>query len=301
MSENKNFLPTLLLIALTLMWGSSFILIKRGLETFGPAEVGALRITAAGIALMPLALPRIKRLHRRHWKLLTIVGIIGSLIPAFLFAAAQTSLDSSIAGILNALTPFFVMIVGALFFRQSFGWRLGLGLVVGFVGSAMLMFRGGSEGFSGINFHAFYIILAAICYGFNLNLIKFRIADISAVTITSISLLMVFPVGVIYLFTGTDFMSIMQNEPKALESLGYVVLLGVMSTGFALTLYNKLVQITNPIFTSSVTYLIPIVAVGWGLVDGEKLNYIHYIGMVLIISGIYLVNYVRRSKPTRPV
>ena len=295
MSEKNNLLPKLIFLALVLMWGSSFILVKRGLEAFGALEVGALRIVTAGIALMPLALARLKRLERKHWRFIIVIGLIGSLIPSFLFSFAQLGIDSSLAGILNAVTPFFVVIIGAVFFNRKVGVRVGVGLIIGFIGCIVLLL-GGDKGFGSFNWYALPIILATVCYGLNLNIIKTFMADVSAVALTSISLLVVLPAGIIILLVGTDFITIMTQHPKAWESFGYVVLLGIMSTSIALILYNRLVQLTNPIFTSSVTYFIPVIALMWGILDGESLSLYQYFGMVTIIFGVYLSNRTRKTK-----
>ncbi|MCA6078244.1 DMT family transporter [Fulvivirga sedimenti] len=285
----------ILLLVLALIWGSSFILIKTGLSGLTAGEVGALRIVSASLFLLPIALAKIHKLRRRHLILLLAVGFFGSLLPAFLFAAAQTKLPSSIAGILNALTPLFTMLLGVLFFSQRLSLRTFIGLIIGLGGTAYLILVGSSDGLSGINLHALLVILATIFYGANLNLIKFKIQDLTARTITSVSLLMVGPLAAVYLFGMTDFVS--HVTYSNLVPVMSVVVLGLVGTAVALILFNELVKITSPVFTSSVTYLIPIVAVGWGVLDGESLQPGHFIGMALIIAGVYLAN----RKPRKPV
>lgn len=288
MSENKNLLAWTMLIGLALIWGSSFILIKKGLAVYGPGEVGALRIASASIFLIPLALQGLKNVEKRHWKLLLAVGFFGSLLPAFLFAKAQTQLPSSVAGILNALTPLFTMLLGSLFFNQRIKIKTAIGLFVGFLGTALLIVAGSGGKLSDLNYYGLYVVLATIFYGANLNLIKYKIPDLRARTITSISLMLVGPMALIYLFTGTSFIETTQTVEGAWFSFGAVVILGVMGTAIALIIFNQLVKLTSPIFTSSVTYIIPIVAVAWGLLDGENLYPGHYLGMVLVIIGVYL-------------
>ena len=286
-----------LLLILALIWGSSFILIKRGLDVFSAGEVGAIRILSASLFLLPFALRSHRGISNRQWMFLFSVGMFGSFLPAFLFAKAQTHLPSSVAGILNALTPLFTMILGALFFHQKINSKTAIGLVTGFLGTVALILAGSGGDLSSINYYGLYIVLATIFYGVNLNLIKYKMPDLKALTITSISLMMVGPIALSYLFLFTDFTAKIQAGQGAWLSLGAVVLLGVMGTAIALILFNQLVKITSPIFTSSVTYLIPIIAVLWGLLDGEQLAIGHYIGLILIISGVYLSN---RSRATRP-
>jgi len=290
MNKSVPVIAWVILIVLALIWGSSFILMKRGLEVFSAGEVGALRILAAGLVLMPISIFKLGGLSARQWRLLFFVGMVGSFLPAFLFATAQTQLESSIAGILNALTPLFVMLIGAIFFSQQITKMVALGLAIGFLGTVFLIAAGSGTDLSQLNLYALFIVVATICYGANVNLIKFKIHDLKAVSITAISLLIVTPVAAVYLFGATDFVIKMQQVEGAKAAFGYVTLLGVMGTALALILFNQLVKITTPIFTSSVTYLIPIVAVAWGLVDNEELLPGHFVGMVAIIIGVYLAN-----------
>jgi len=279
-----------LLFILTLIWGSSFILIKRGLDAFTATEVGALRIVAAAIVMLPTAFRKLRELKKQHWLWIFSVGFIGSFIPSFLFALAETQLDSAIAGVLNALTPLFAVIVGLIFFRQYITKRMVMGLIIGFVGTILLVSSKGDSLLGNLNYYAFYIILATLFYGINVNVIKYKLTGVNALTLTSLSMLMVLPFAVYYLFMNTPFVSTMQTHPLAWNSFFYVVLLGIMSTAVAMTLFNRLVQISSTIFASSVTYLIPIIAVMWGLFDNELLLPRHYFSMLLILLGVYITN-----------
>lgn len=291
-SEN-NLVNWGILIVLALIWGSSFILIKRGLEIFSPGEVGAYRIVAAATFLLPLSLPRIKNLNSKQIQNLLLVGLVGSFIPAFLFAKAQTQLSSSITGVLNALTPLFVVLIGALFFSSKITLRNGIGLAIAFIGVTILVTvkEGANFGaFSGINAYAFFVILACVCYGFNLNLIKFRFEKLKPIEITAISLLVVLPMALVYLMAGTNFSYKVTQVDGALEALGYLTLLGVFGTAIALIIFNIMVKRVTPVFASSVTYLIPIVAIFWGVLDGEVLLLGHYIGIAAVILGVWFGN-----------
>lgn len=294
----QKSLAWILLIILTLIWGTSFILIKRSLVAFDAGEVGALRMLTAGIVLLPLAFSNYKKVKGKNWTALFIIGFLGSFIPAFLFAKAETNLDSSLAGVLNALTPIFVLIAGALLFAQRFTKSQVLGILIGFIGTVFLVFAGSNGSISNINFYAFFVVLATICYGLNANVIKFNVKGLNALTITSISLGMVTPIALLYILIFTDVPNQIINESEARWSLLYVSILGVMSTAIAMGLFNKLIQITTPIFTSSVTYLIPIVAVIWGLWDGEVLLTGHFLGMFGILTGVYITNRKKNSKPS---
>ena len=289
-TKSNRFIGWMLLIVLALIWGSSFILIKRGLEVYDPGEVAGIRILAASFFLLPWALINLKKVNKGNLKYLFFIGMAGSFIPAFLFAKAQTKIDSSLAGVLNALTPFFVLVIGAIFFGQLIYRRQSIGLAIGFLGTAVLVMAGSRGLVENINFYGLFVVLATVFYGINVNIIKFRLIGLRALTITSISLLIVLPFAATYLFGFTNFMYKLNNAEGALFSLGVVVLLGVMGTAIALVLFNKLVQITTPIFTSSVTYLIPVVAVLWGFMDGEVLLILHYSGMAIILVGVFITN-----------
>jgi len=294
MSKNNKFISWLILVVLALIWGSSFILIKRGLVVFSAGEVGALRIITAALFLSPVAFSKLKSLNKPHFSLLFVVGLVGSFLPAFLFAKAQTQIDSAIAGVLNALTPFFVMLIGVIVFKQSLFRNVIIGITIGLLGTVFLVMAGSGGSIGMLNFYAFFIVVATLCYGISVNLIKYRISDLKAMTITSVSMLLVAPFALIYLFTATDFVNKMSTHSYAMSSLGYITLLGVLGTAIALVLFNHLIKITSPVFSSSVTYLIPIVAIVWGLIDGEVLLAGHYIGMAAIVGGVYLVNKKRR-------
>ena len=235
-------------MVLALIWGSSFILIKRGLLVYDPGEVAGIRILAASIFLLPWALANLKKVNKWNLKYLFFIGMAGSFIPAFLFAKAQTKIDSSLAGVLNAITPFFVLMIGAIFFGQLIYRRQSLGLAIGFLGTVVLVMAGW-EGLVDINLYGLFVVLATFFYGINVNIIKFKLVGLRALTITSISLLIVLPFAAVYLLGFTDFVYKLNNAEGALFSFGVVVLLGVMGTAIALVLFNKLVQITTPIFT----------------------------------------------------
>jgi drug/metabolite transporter (DMT)-like permease len=271
------------------VWGSSFILIKQGLTAFSAGEVGALRIISAALFLMPVAAPKLRSLKRRQMLILLIIGFVGSFIPAFLFATAQTSISSSLTGILNALTPLCTLLLGAAFFRKPITSKNYIGLGIGFVGSIILIIGGASSGVGQINLYALLVIGATICYGFNLNIIKNYTPELHPVVITSVSLLFVGPLALTYLFGFTAFTEHVQ-QPAAFWPLMALVALGVVGTALALIFFNKLVQMQTAVFASSVTYIIPIIAVVWGVLDGEALSIYHFVGMGAILGGVYVAN-----------
>ena len=292
----------LFLILLALIWGSSFILIKRGLLIFSPGEVGAYRIVSAGLVLIPLALPRLKNLNKRQVGNLLIVGLVGSFIPAFLFAKAQTQLSSSLTGVLNAFTPLSVVVIGALFFKSRITRQNAFGLLIAFIGVSILITvrdGGGLGTFAQINSYALLVLLATLCYGLNVNIIKYWFVALKPVEITAISLMMVLPIASMYLFLFTDFSFKLVHAEGAYLAAGYITILGVVGTAIALIIFNLLVKIATPVFASSVTYLIPIVAILWGVWDGEVLLLGHYIGILAVIIGVWIGNRKTGSKTSK--
>jgi len=287
---NHNARALTLLIVLALIWGTSFILMKRGLVVFSAGELGSIRVAAASLFLVPVALVKLKDLRTRHYLKLFFSGMMGIFFPAFLFGLAQTRLESSVTGIMNSLTPICTLLIGVWVFSQPFRRQSIAGIILGLAGTVILILANTGGNFGGVNLFALLVILACVFYATNVNYIKYKIADLNALTITSISLLLIGPLAVIYLFGFTEFTAKMETRPGAWTALGFIVLLGFMSTSLATLLFNKLVKMTSPVYTSSVTYLIPIVAVLWGLVDGERLFPGHFVGMAAIIGGVYLAN-----------
>jgi drug/metabolite transporter (DMT)-like permease len=290
MSDNPRGTSIFLFTILTLIWGTSFILIKQGLKVFAADEVGALRVAAASLFLLPAALAQLRELNKEHYWKLFASGMMGIFIPAFLFALAQTRMDSSVAGIINTLTPIFTMLIGAFIFKQRFKGHAIIGILLGFGGAALLSISRSGGSIGGINLFALLIVLACFFYGANLNFIKFNIPDLRSLTITSVSLLLIGPLAMIYLFVFTEFTEKFSTHEGVWRAFGFIVLLGFMSTAVATILFNRLVKISTPLFASSVTYVMPIVAVMWGMLDGELLSVGHFIGMAAIIGGVYLAN-----------
>ncbi|NMM46870.1 DMT family transporter [Marinigracilibium pacificum] len=282
-------MPWLLLVILTLIWGSSFILIKKALLGFNAPQVGALRVISAGIVLLPIALIHLRKVKPKDYLPLFVPGFTGTLLPAFFFAIAQTRISSGVTGVLNALTPMFTLIIGVLIWKKKALRTQLLGLLLGFIGSVFLIIAGESGAVT-INSYAFFVMAATLCYGINLNFIKSRLYHLHPVTITSVSLAFVLPIAVIYIFTNDGIIQYIMTNEQAQWSLLSVSVLGIVGTAIALVIFNHLVQLTSPVFTSTVTYFIPIVAIIWGLWDGENLYLLHYIGMVGILGGVYLVN-----------
>ncbi len=289
LQRHNRFLPVFLLILLALIWGSSFILMKIGLQVFTPMQVGTLRMLVAFICLLPLTLKHIGKVAPKHWGWITISGITGNGLPALLFATAQTKLSSSVAGVLNSLTPIFTLLIAALFYGQRFGAAKITGILLGFAGAALLTILRSTGAVDTNYLYALLIVGACVCYGISVNVIKVQLAALPALAISSLALVAIGPVFGIYLFGFTDFTTRIAS-PQAWKALGCIVVLGALGSAAALVLFNQLVKVSTVIVASSVTYLIPIVALGWGFVAGEALGWPQLIGMLTILGGIYLIN-----------
>ncbi len=287
---DKVIIQWIIMIVLAIVWGSSYILMKRGLEFFPAMQVGALRITISFLFLLPFALWRIKRVKKENLKYLVIVGFLGSGIPAFLFAEAQTGLDSQIAGIINSVAPLFVLIFGTLFFNVRVKWYNVAGVFIGLSGAIGLLSACGNKSFDSNLGFGIYIIIATMLYSININVIKKYLKETDSLTITAISFIFIGVPSIIYLMSGTDFITRLSETPGAMKGMGYLSLLAILGTALAGILYNYLIKISSVLFSASVTYMIPIVAIMWGTNDGEHFYLGYIVWIALIFSGIFLVN-----------
>ncbi|MGB5360553.1 MAG: EamA family transporter [Eudoraea sp.] len=278
------------LIVLSIIWGTSYILIKKGLEGFTPIQLGVLRIIIAALFLFLIGFKAIRQITKQEWKWVAVSGIVGSFIPVFLFAFAQTQIDSSIASILNSLVPLFTIVVGSLAFRITFKRNQLLGVIVGLVGAILLVSIGAKINPDQNYWYAGFVILATICYAFNANIIKSKLYDVSPLGIAVGNFaIMLIPALIILPFSGLFEAKVIEGQ-YFLSSLGYIIILCVIGTCVAKVMFNKLIHISSPVFSVSVTYLIPVVGIFWGLVDGENLVFQQFLAACIIIFGVYLIN-----------
>ncbi|RZK51548.1 MAG: DMT family transporter, partial [Hymenobacter sp.] len=278
-------------------WGTSFILMKKGLVVFSALELGAARVSvAAALLLLPFAVREVGRVERSRLKWLALSGTVGTLLPAFLFAYAETRLASGLAGVLNALTAVFVLLVGALLFGQRLTGLRVLGIALGLLGTVVLMLLGGSGdagAAAGSAWYGLYIVAATVGYGLSVNVIKHRLHTMTPVAVTSLLLLLIGGPALAYLLLGTGFVHKLATVPGAWAAFGYIALLATLSTAVATVLFNMLIQRSTALFASSSTYLIPIVALGWGALDGEAFNLWHALGMAIILAGVAVIHRAR--------
>ena len=274
-----------LLVLLSVIWGSSFILIKKSLEHFNPYEVGALRVLIAGIILLPLAILNIRKFPKKHLKWLILAALTGNFIPMFLFPIAETEVSSSIAGIINSMMPIFVIIVGALLWKFQTSKRQVIGVIISFTGACILAFSGGEGGEFKL-IPILLLLLATLFYAISTTTVKSKLSDVPAKILSAFvfSFVLILPSVIALVFAG--FFNNLQVNSGLWEGLGFVSLLSIFGTGLAMMLNYKLLSVSTPLFASTVTLLMPVVAIIWGLLDGEKLTLMQGFGGVIILAGL---------------
>lgn len=278
---------------LSLLWGSSFILTKKALLGVTPIQLGALRIIFAAILLLVFGFSSLKKIRKKHYKYIVLTSLAGTFVPGFLFAFAIVNIDSAITAILNSLTPFNTLLFGKLLFDFSFKKKQLLGILIGLVGTLILIVKGADVNPNQNYWYAILVIVASVCYALNANMVKRYLHDLNALSIvTGNFLVMLVPAIIVISFTDVRG-TVSLNDQNFINAMGYLLILASLGTGIAKTIYNKLVHLSDPIFSSSVTYLIPLVAIFWGVLDGEKLSGIQIMAGAIILLGVYLVNKVK--------
>lgn len=286
---NQGFLNWFIFILLSIIWGSSFIMMKEGLLNLSAFQVASLRIVFSGIVLLPSAIKHFRKIPRSKIMVVFMSGVLGSLLPAYLFCVAELGIDSALAGTLNSLTPIFVIITGALFFNSKTASNKILGILIAFTGSILLLLSKGNMQESQNLVYVSFVIIATICYGLNVNMVYKHLQDIGSLQIASIALsLNAIPALIVLYFTG--YFSLPLTEPGLLYSTGHAALLGVLGTALASIIFYVLVKRAGAVFSSMVTYGIPIVANFWGMLYGEEVGLVQFGCLLLILTGVYLAN-----------
>lgn len=275
----------LLLILLSIIWGSSFILIKKSLEHFTPYQVGALRVLIAGLILMPVAISKYKLFPKKHLKWLILAAFTGNFIPMFLFPIAETEISSSIAGIINSMMPIFVIIVGALVWKFETSKRQITGIFISFTGVCLLAF-GGDDGAKFKLFPILLLLLATLCYAVSTTTVKSKLMEVSSTVLSAFVFSFVLFLPSVISLVSTGFVSTFSFNKENMIGLGFVSLLSIFGTGLAMMMNYRLLKVSTPLFASTVTLLMPIVAIIWGILDGEKLTTLQFVGASIIIAGL---------------
>lgn len=284
MNNNK----WILLVILSLIWGSSFILIKKSLLGFSPLQLGALRTVLTAVILITAGFKGLKEIPIHKWKWIAITGFVGSFFPAFFFAIAETQIDSSVTAIINSMVPLYTILLGLIIFGIQSSKRQLYGVLVGFTGTALLILKGASLNPNQNYFYAGFIIMSSLMYAANINMIKKYLQDVKPLTIASGNYVVIALPALIVLYASDFFSSSVLEHTNFWPSFGYISLLAIFGTALSKVFFNRLVQISSPVFASSVAYLIPLVSVFWGVIDGEKFSFLQFLAAFIILIGVYL-------------
>jgi drug/metabolite transporter (DMT)-like permease len=294
MAEKRKIWHWLALLILSLIWGTSYILMKKGLESFSPYQVGALRIVITFICLLPVALRHFHHLNKTNILSIIIIGLFGSVIPAFLFPLAETKISSSLAGMLNSLSPVFTLVFGiTIYKRKAIGTQIA-GVFLGLLGAAGLLYTGSFT----FNLYGLLVVLATILSGISSNEVS-KVKELNGIKITALSFFVTSPLAIIYLLFSD--LSVPVHTENWVRNLSYIGILAVLGSAVALVIYYLLIRDTSPIFASSVTYFIPIVATLWGLADNEQFYSSMLISIIFIFAGVFIINrpdFYKKKRPT---
>ncbi|MEO6488457.1 MAG: DMT family transporter [Ferruginibacter sp.] len=279
----------LIFIALSFIWGSSFILMKEGMKGLSAFQVASLRIISSGIVLLPVAYRSFKAVPRNKIGVIFMSGVLGSLLPAYLFCIAEQDIDSALAGVLNSLTPIFVILIGALFFQTTTSTNKVIGIMIALTGSVLLFFTQPDFSKNSNSFYVFLVVIATVMYGINVNLVQRHLKNIPSIQIASMAFFLnSVPAVIILYFTGyfqRDF-----SQHSFLIATGYSCILGIFGTAIASVIFYMLIKRAGAVFSSMVTYGIPLVAIGWGILYGEKIGWIQMFSLVIILAGVFVAN-----------
>lgn len=279
----------LLLAILSIIWGSSFILMKKGLTAYSPVQVASLRICIAGLVFLPYVLTHLKKIQKLKFIILFALLEVG--IPPYLYTIAQTKIDSSTAGILNSLVPLFTLLSGFVIYKINANLLKVVGVLIGLLGAVLLIFFDPSKSasFNLSNVLGLLVVLATLMYGIGGNILKEHLSEVPSVLITAVSFVSMSIPASILLFS-TDIFSIPLSDSANLQALGAITILSLIGSALAIVLFNVLIKKSNALFGSFITYFIPFVAILWGALDNEPINYMHFLSVLIIISGIYIAN-----------
>jgi len=292
--SDKALIPFLIGV-LSLIWGSSYILMKIGLKSFTPYEVSAWRYVFAFLAIAPFAFKKLSQINRRDWPWVMVVTFVGTALPGIIYPTSVRFVDSSVIGIINALTPLFTLSIGFTVFRIKLAFFKVFGVLLGLVGAAVLILVGSPSGSDTSVSYALLAILAPFCYGISTNVIKSKLGHLNPLAITMAMFIQLGLLGILFLLLSPNwkvpFLDISSGiDSMHIESIAAMVVLGGLGTSLALFLFYNLIQRTSAVAASTVTYIMPVVALFWGFLSGEEMDIWHAGGFAFIVSGVFLVN-----------
>jgi drug/metabolite transporter (DMT)-like permease len=278
-----------LFVSLSFIWGSSFILMKEGLKFFTAYEVAAIRMLSAGIVLLPFTGKAWRQINRKEFQIIFLTGILGSFLPAILFCVAETKIDSALAGMLNALTPLFVLTIGVLFFGAKTTGKKILGVITGFAGMVLLFLSQQKDLPAGEFLYVLLVLIATVCYGLNVNMVSKHLKHLGSIQIAALAFGSLVPLSLMVLLAEKTFSKDLMN-PVALKAASSAIGLGIVGTAVATILFYQLMKRAGALFSSMVTYGVPFVAVFWGVLAGELITILQMAGLLIILTGVYLAN-----------
>jgi drug/metabolite transporter (DMT)-like permease len=285
----EKWVNWMIFVALSIVWGSSFILMKKSAESLSGAQIAAIRVMASGLVFLPFGIYNLMKIQREKLGLVFLTGILGSFIPAFLFAIAiDRQVDSSLAGILNSLTPLFVVLIGILFFHSSVSRRKIAGVLVGLIGLILLSLSRGSISLSEMG-SSLLILLATLLYGLNVNIVSHRLKEVPPMRMASVSLSFI-GIPAIFITLQLDVISLAQNDQSSHWPIAASALLGIVGTAISTVVFYILIKRAGGLFASLVTYGIPVVSIIWGLWDHENVTALQVGCLGLILGGVYVAN-----------
>jgi drug/metabolite transporter (DMT)-like permease len=294
MAEKRKIWHWIALVVLSLIWGTSYILMKKGLESFSSLQVGALRILITFVCLLPIALKHFHHLNRTNILSIIIIGLFGSVIPAFLFPLAETKITSSLAGMLNSLTPVFTMVFGITIYKRKAIKNQIAGVILGLLGAIGLLYTGSFS----FNMYGLLVVLATVLSGISSNEVS-KVKELNGIKITALSFFVTSPLAIGYLMFSD--LSVPMHTVNWVRNLCFIGILAVLGSATALVIYYLLIRDTSPIFASSVTYFIPIVATLWGFADNEHFSSSMPISIIFIFAGVFIINRPDFFKKKRPI
>ena len=286
---SRSFTGWLLFILLSVIWGSSFILMKLGLAALSAYQVASLRILSAAIVLLPFAIKAFTSIPKEKRLIVLASGLLGSFFPAYLYCLAETKIDSSLAGILNSLTPLFTIVIGILFYNSKINSKKIIGIIVGLIGLILLPYSTHES----IGLHdlayALLVLIATICYALNVNTVSRYLQQSASLHVASLAFSFLLVPAFIILFTTGYFSSPLLRSAYIQATMASAIL-GVFGTAIATILFYMLVKKEGALFASLVTYGIPVIAVIWGVIYGEQITIAEILCLLVILSGVYIVN-----------
>ncbi len=287
-------------------------MMKRGLEAFSPVQVAGLRLTLAGIFLFPWFLKytvfkpyhhpfreehlpknddsKVKVVQPKDYLYLFLSGVLGNAIPALLFSIAGQRIPSGLSGILNAFTPMFTLLLGVWLFKDKLTRNGMYGVFIGLAGALFLFGPSLLKGGTKIDrIGACLPLISALLYGYNINIIKHKLSHLPSMVKTAYPFVFVAILYSIILWN-TDVLKVWEVNPDlAWNSFGYLFLLGFVGSALSMVIFNYLILHTSALVASTNTFVIPVTAVMWGLLDKEVLTWNIFIGLGFLLTAVYMV------------